>query len=542
MTPVHLWLRRWKKHQQEKALFRSASKHHEFLKEVHPAPVFSSSPFAGSASGHPEIISDHHSELLDPLEKGHLQGLSGRSISVGHLQPPDARTTAPSRRASVVASTTAPSIRTSIAEPALPTPSPYKAKIGTPLDSWSRYPSHNRFERCGSAGHPDAIVAQDFAVHFNPEEIHAGDENEVESPRSKRTENSSGGQSKSSLPKSRSTTFSGILRYYSNLFSSSSFRGQNRRTSVTTGGRLEYPELEMLPPSVPADIPSHRHSHTEHLKEHVIQDAEWLKDYVKEEEDKIGGYVKKEEDKFEGFMRMEEDKIKHCIKDEKGKLVYHHHHQQHRSSDHDTSRKSSPFRAGSIFVSERHHSQGSMKRRDTTIAPSDVVEGASMQSEDDGGLQLDGTATSRADKIPSTPSRAEIWSEAYRECIGRSMSTDAKGSDETTMPLSGKDDRARSMPPPALKPAKPRLPEQPKSLDPKTSIRRFPSVTVIDDRKGHFRSVSLISVKTSKSQGFERSSTHELLEVIQAREREERENLSALSAPPVREKQLRLCE
>ena len=82
-----------------------------------------------------------------------------------------------------------------------------------------------------------------------------------------------------------------------------------------------------------------------------------------------------------------------------------------------------------------------------------------------------------------------------------------------------------AMPPPMLKPIKPRSPEQPKQLDPEATIRRLPSVTVIDDCKGHFRSVSLISVKTNRSAKFERSSTHDLLELVQLREREEREKL-----------------
>ena len=69
-----------------------------------------------------------------------------------------------------------------------------------------------------------------------------------------------------------------------------------------------------------------------------------------------------------------------------------------------------------------------------------------------------------------------------------------------------------------------RSPEQPKRLDPKASVRRFPSVTVVDDRKGHSRSVSLISVKIDGG-GVYRSSTNDLVHLIQAREREERDKL-----------------
>ena len=59
---------------------------------------------------------------------------------------------------------------------------------------------------------------------------------------------------------------------------------------------------------------------------------------------------------------------------------------------------------------------------------------------------------------------------------------------------------AKAMPPPLLKSTKGRRSptQQQFSLDPSAAIRRFPSVTVVDDRKGHWRSVSFISVKSSK--------------------------------------------
>ena len=89
------------------------------------------------------------------------------------------------------------------------------------------------------------------------------------------------------------------------------------------------------------------------------------------------------------------------------------------------------------------------------------------------------------------------------------------------------------MPPPALKPQKKRSPQQ---LEKQTArlyadaaIRRFPSVTVVDDRKGHWRSVSFISVKSGKSGasdgGFVRESSNDLLALVEKREREEREKL-----------------
>ena len=56
--------------------------------------------------------------------------------------------------------------------------------------------------------------------------------------------------------------------------------------------------------------------------------------------------------------------------------------------------------------------------------------------------------------------------------------------------------------------------------------RHFPSVTVIDDRKGHWRSVSLLSVDSGKSV---RKSTRDLLETVRANEAQELEKLLGTS-------------
>ena len=56
--------------------------------------------------------------------------------------------------------------------------------------------------------------------------------------------------------------------------------------------------------------------------------------------------------------------------------------------------------------------------------------------------------------------------------------------------------------------------------------RHFPSVTVIDDRKGHWRSVSLLSVNSGKSV---RKSTRDLLEAVRATQTQELEKLLGTS-------------
>ena len=521
------------KHQQEKALFRSASKQRESLKSSQPLPVFGSLPFGKGEDKVQANIADDHSDLLDPLEKGHLGGASGRSLSVAHLAPPEPSMVGLSRRGSVAVTSRAPSTKASSVELTTPASAPQKSRIGTSLESWSRYPSHTRAERCGSAGRADAVITRDFAIDINPEEIY-----EIASPGSKHTAKSTEKHPKA-LPKTRSMTFSGIVRYYSNLFHTSGFSGQNRRTSITTGGRLEYPELEMLSPQLPTELSSqHRRSHghqLERLKEHVKEDADKIKHYVKDEEDKFEGYmrqeedqfehfVRKEEDKFEGFMRKEEHKLKSYVKDEEDKLM---HHRHNRSSEHDSSGRDSPFREVSVFGVSRDHSQEQRRRRDTMIGPTDSPDEEPPQVQGEGttdpSLHLDGTGSTEAER-KITPSKAEVWSDIYQECLAQT-STDVKAASKTTAEALEHDKQAKTMPPPILKPVKSRSPEHAKKLDPKATIRRFPSVTVIDDRKGHFRSVSLISIKTGKSTTFERTSTHDLLELVQAREREEREKL-----------------
>ncbi|KAK5163765.1 uncharacterized protein LTR77_010438 [Saxophila tyrrhenica] len=538
------------KHQQEKALFRSASKQRESLNPSQTVPVFKSSPFS---SGVP--TPDTRSELLDPLGNDREAGLAGRSVSSTHLAVPSAATYASSGVSSTAGASRAGPRGSGSSSLRLG-----KKRIGTSLESWSRYPSHNRGERCASAGRPDNVITRDFAVDVDHADIHETDETEAEqtvSPGSKRTNKAK--RSKAPLPKSRSMTFSSIVRYYSNLFSSSSV-GQNRRTSVTLGGRLEYPELELLPPQLAAEPvvhPHHKHSGAlGRFKEHAREDADKLRELVREEEDKVEEYVHEEEEKLETFVRREEDLVEGFVKKEEGKLKdyvraeedkikkeegklkqyvraeedkFKHHRWRHHSSDRESTGRESPFREISLFEVPRDRSQDSAKRRDTmAIGPMDDLEdegptpgGGSVTT--DAGLKLDGAShdPTEIEVKPTTPSKAELWSDIYRQCLTRPSSS----SHDTTLRPPADPSRSSSMPPPALKPVKARSPEQPKQTDPNATIRRFPSVTVIDDRKGHFRSISLISVKGGKEAGFERGSTGELVELVKERERGEEKKL-----------------
>jgi hypothetical protein len=70
------------------------------------------------------------------------------------------------------------------------------------------------------------------------------------------------------------------------------------------------------------------------------------------------------------------------------------------------------------------------------------------------------------------------------------------------------------------------IPSDKQRLPSSSITRHFPSVTVIDDRKGHWRSVSLLSVDSGKSV---RKSTRDLLEVVRATETQQLEKLLGTS-------------
>ncbi len=104
----------------------------------------------------------------------------------------------------------------------------------TAAPSWCRYPSHNRVERSFSpAGIADNVVSRDFAIEFRGFGI-TDEQKETKSPRKK---------------KSRSLTFGkSIVNTLSQIYSID-LRRQHKghRSSISVGGKLEYPELEILP-------------------------------------------------------------------------------------------------------------------------------------------------------------------------------------------------------------------------------------------------------------------------------------------------------
>ncbi|RMY88292.1 hypothetical protein D0861_04911 [Hortaea werneckii] len=536
------------KHQQEKALFRSASKQKESLHaklaqaahHAHPHlhPRGQTPVLAASGTSLPSIAV--HDESPGPSAKPVpiLDPAHGQTSS--HLVPPEASVAGSSRYASTTASFQTASSRRISPAPVPPELSLGRQpkRIGTSLHSWSRFPSHTRAERCGSAGRPDDVIAKDFAMDMSTRELKALEEGIAGSPTSKTSSRNR------RLPRSRSTMFSGIARYYSNIFSSDSSMVQNRRTSVIKGGWLANPDLELLSPPTSNEptFPHHDHSFKQHLhdlehdlEETVRKDVEYVEaeahklsrqlredvEYVEEEAGKLEKELHEDVEMVEEQAERLERRILHDvehIEEEAGKLMHHGHH--HRGDkavlDNDL------FRKGSLFKTDMAHPH---LKRDSTFMM-DPLENARQDSlpgnTSSGHMGIfDGTAESN---MPSKiPSKAEVFSDLYKQCLKRSESNASNPRVLDKPNASG--NGTTEMPPPTLKPVKPRSPQLPNQINPQSSVKRFPSVTVVDDRKGHSRSVSLISVKVGANAGIYRSSTNDLLELLQEREREERERL-----------------
>ncbi|KAK1076212.1 hypothetical protein LTR33_009143 [Friedmanniomyces endolithicus] len=541
------------KHQEEKALFRSASKQKEAREATYAAheSLFRTETLDSGRASFSPTTAGAYGDLLDPFERPAINLSAGRSHSTGYLLPPgpvDDRTylSAPVFTSSPLASTQ-PSIKTparrlSDLSDHLPPPSQPANRIGTSVPSWARFSSHTRAERCGSAGRLDAVITRDFALDSEATDRIGPDDLDPASPVSKKS-----GKGKSPLAKRRSTTFGGLVRYYSNIFSSGA-SPQNRRSSITTGGWLANPDLEMLPPAS-SNEPTFPH-HDRSFKERLHQLEHDLEERVKEDV----AYVEGEAVKFEEHIREDVEyvgkeavKLEETIRADVGELEqeaetlmhlkpHQHHHQEGLTAK-------SLFTEGSRLGESSGHS--GQQRASVCIDPIDdeelgtpsastvhVTEAPTAANNHSGRVTtLDGTVEAR-----TATSKAEAWSNVYQKCLlFRSTELSSTGPTSSRMqirdtalsPADG--DRQppstqHSMGPPLLKPAKARSPQHVKGLDPNSIVRRFPSVTVVDDQKGHGRSISLISVNVG-CDGVMRSSTNDLIDLIQAREREEREKL-----------------
>lgn len=109
----------------------------------------------------------------------------------------------------------------------------------SPPASWSRYPSHLRSARGAAAGAEDKVIVRDFSEEAGAK-LEVGKDGKSLNPPLGKT-------------KSRSMTFGkSMLKKIGTLYLSKSatFRSfeHGHRSSISAGGKLEFPELELLPP------------------------------------------------------------------------------------------------------------------------------------------------------------------------------------------------------------------------------------------------------------------------------------------------------
>ncbi|KAK0365309.1 hypothetical protein LTR91_014336 [Friedmanniomyces endolithicus] len=539
------------KHQEEKALFRSASKQKEAREANYAAheTLFRTETLDSRRASLSPMTPGAYGDMLDPFEKPAIKISEGRSHSTGYLLPPGPahdRTylSAPVFASSPLASTET-SIKTSVRRLSylsdhLPAPPKSANRIGTSVPSWARFSSHTRAERCGSAGRLDAVIARDFALDTEATDRTGPDDLDPASPVSKKS-----GKGKSPPAKRRSTTFGGLVRYYSNIFSSGA-SPQNRRSSITTGGWLANPDLEMLPPASSNEptFPHHDHSFKERLhqlehdlEERVMEDVAYVEGEAVKLEEQIREdveYVEKEAVKLEETIRKDVGEIEREAETLMHIKPHQNHHQQGLIAK-------SLFTEGSRFGESSGHS--GQLRASVCIDPIDDEEIGTPSAFTVHVAEAPKTANNHSERVTTldgtvdakmATSKAEAWSNVYQKCL-LFRSTESTGPtdsriqirDTALSPADGvrqPPSTQHSMGPPLLKPTKARSPQHVKGLDPNSTVRRFPSVTVVDDQKGHGRSISLISVNVG-CDGVMRSSTNDLIDLIQAREREEREKL-----------------
>lgn len=149
------------------------------------------------------------------------------------------------------------------------------------VGAWGRYPSHTRDERNDSAGRSDRVESRDFALEAAVTFTFARDADEdmidpteripsmpLMPGEKKRKRKVGSGR----MTKSNSMTFGkAFLKNYSKIFRSSSaeFRkhGRGHRSSIATGGVLEFPELELLPEGWKQGSSTDGSSDMDHIRE-----------------------------------------------------------------------------------------------------------------------------------------------------------------------------------------------------------------------------------------------------------------------------------
>lgn len=352
-----------------------------------------------------------------------------------------------------------------------------------PPHSWSRYPSHTRERRCGPASRRDGIICRDFAHDRDVRKAQqtASSNEMTDSPQSwPRLVNT---KRRNWIVKSRSMTFGAVFRYYSDLLTSSAAR--NRRSSTATGGRLEHPELEILPPVLPTHSTTLQQAGAANQLSRLVEG---------------GNYHAKGEGLDHLRVRRQEP-----------------------APDLDKSPCARIPSVDSLQDGTRSvHSQGA-----TEFVSNDPAEDKSILSG-----SMDGIFENR----PTEPDRAlsarrlSRMYQAYVRLPASLDNTEVERSGTTADSIYIPDDTTTAGPSEVDVKTPPTelltIPSDHQRLASGPITRHFPSVTVIDDRKGHWRSVSLLSVDSGKSV---RKSTRDLLEAVRATQTQELEKLLGTS-------------
>ena len=125
------------------------------------------------------------------------------------------------------------------------------------LGAWARYPSHTREIRTGSAGLSDNVKTRDFAYHPGINATVESSSGEEASSGKRKKGKKKKQRPRTGMPKSRSMMFAKeFFKNYARHIRAPNVEflkhGHGHRTSISTGGKLEYPELEILPPAFAA--------------------------------------------------------------------------------------------------------------------------------------------------------------------------------------------------------------------------------------------------------------------------------------------------
>ncbi|KAI5201640.1 hypothetical protein E4T39_05082 [Aureobasidium subglaciale] len=343
-------------------------------------------------------------------------------------------------------------------------------------------PPHSWSRRCSAAGRRDGVICRDFAYDedfrntYQTASLRAATSPSAGGPRLATA------RRRNWIVKSRSMTFGTILRYYSNLLTSSAAR--NRRSSTATGGRLEHPELEILPPMLPLHSTTSQHIGAE---EHLTTFA----DHTEEE----GHHF--EEDRLDIFNHRRQKLAPYAGEPPSG-------HVQVDRLQEDLQSTTSQAEEPEELWSDKITTPG-------------TVDGATESSFAEPDKALSARRLSRMYQayvqLPASLDDTELEKSGFtNDSMHTSKDCLAAGTPKIDVEMS----EGRLL---AVTSTKQRL-------SPGPVTRHFPSVTVIDDRKGHWRSVSLLSVESGKSV---RKSTRDLLETVRANQTHELEKLLGTS-------------